>query len=702
MSRLRILISEPNGVGVFYFPYIWAILKSHWEHFGSNPDAFEWLDPLFERDRVAQDLDNYFSEPVDVLGLSCYTWNWELNRQVARRARELNPNCLVVAGGPDPDYKDPDYFRKNPDVDMIVVKDGEIPFTRILETVLKGSKDFTHIPGLYLPSRGVPVHLANSQSNIAHFYTGTAEVPTVFDYSPYVEQSDLYERIKLTNPDKYLSVTWETNRGCPYSCSYCDWGSATMAKVRQFDISRVNAELEWFAKMRVGNVTLSDANFGILARDVTIADTLVEVRKRTGYPLSIYYSSAKNNPDRTIEITVRLYNSGITEGHILSVQHTDNDVLAATDRSNIPASKYREVVAQLAVLGIPSEVQLILGIPGDTLEKWKSCLAEMMEWGVHDNFQISPYCLLPNAPAAEPEFKRKWQIDTVERGMIPYGGSKVKAVSENPKNHVVVSSSTFSREDWVESSIYSSFVRAYHNRAVTRLPAIYLRFVHGVSYREFYDAIIEEFVPGTELLASMYSRVREVFLEFLSNPDSTDEMEYEDLPSCNVVGDPSKWVYVKTCLNVDDFYINLSRFLVRRFPRAKNLQSAIDYQRNLLVLPEYSSRDGKSFTINCDWPAFFYKASSLVNYEKLDEPTRFHLPRIAEIAQEDRSGFENRLDFGDGSGEERWNRWVYQTVRKHNTALSSNLPRPIIIKPSLATSLGLLGTSRKRAGVGRP
>ena len=42
----------------------------------------------------------------------------------------------------------------------------------------------------------------------------------------------------------------ETNRGCPYGCTFCDWGSATLSRIRKFDLDRVFAELEWCAAAR--------------------------------------------------------------------------------------------------------------------------------------------------------------------------------------------------------------------------------------------------------------------------------------------------------------------------------------------------------------------------------------------------------------------------------------------------------------------
>src|SRR6516164_8053133 len=101
MAQPRVLISEPNAPGETFVPYVWAILKSYWEHHASDPKAVAWLDPLYERDTAYNGLEKHCDGPVDVLGLSCYTWNWELNCSVARRTKEQNPNCVVVAGGPD-------------------------------------------------------------------------------------------------------------------------------------------------------------------------------------------------------------------------------------------------------------------------------------------------------------------------------------------------------------------------------------------------------------------------------------------------------------------------------------------------------------------------------------------------------------------------------------------------------------------------
>ena len=90
------------------------------------------------------------------------------------------------------------------------------------------------------------------------------------------------------------SITIETNRGCPYGCTFCDWGSATMSRIRKFDLDRVFAELEWAAQRGIAGIGFADANFGILERDVAIAEKVAELKATYGFPLHCATNYAKN------------------------------------------------------------------------------------------------------------------------------------------------------------------------------------------------------------------------------------------------------------------------------------------------------------------------------------------------------------------------------------------------------------------------
>jgi hypothetical protein len=97
---------------------------------------------------------------------------------------------------------------------------------------------------------------------------------------------------------------------------------------------------------------------------------------------------------------------------------------------------------------------------------------------------------------------------------------------------------------------------------------------------------------------------------------------------------PASWVFVNACFHLDEFYAELSDFFAARFPQARYLKGAIEYQKNMVVMPDYSSAKGKSFRIERNWPALFETAQGMLEYRQLDEPEAFRFPRIAEIAEE--------------------------------------------------------------------
>ncbi len=65
--------------------------------------------------------------------------------------RHKFPDCLIVAGGPDPDYKNTDLFGQHPYLDAVVVQDGKVPFRQILEQLAHHDLALERISGMVLP-----------------------------------------------------------------------------------------------------------------------------------------------------------------------------------------------------------------------------------------------------------------------------------------------------------------------------------------------------------------------------------------------------------------------------------------------------------------------------------------------------------------------------------------------------------------------
>ncbi len=162
-----------------------------------------------------------------------------------------------------------------------------------------------------------------------------SEVP-----SPFV--NGLFDDLMRANPDEHWIGLWETNRGCPFQCTFCDWGSATAGKLNKFDVDRLLDEVDWFAP-KIEYVFCCDANFGILPRDVDIAKRVAEVKRATGYPVALSVQNTKNATDRAYETQKILSDAGLNKGVALSMQSVDTHTLESIKRQNISLETYLEL-----------------------------------------------------------------------------------------------------------------------------------------------------------------------------------------------------------------------------------------------------------------------------------------------------------------------------------------------------------------------
>ena len=68
-----------------------------------------------------------------------------------------------------------------------------------------------------------------------------SEVP-----SPYI--MGLFDHLDEMYPGKIWNAVIETNRGCPFMCTFCDWGGTTFSKVKKFGLNALKKNLDWMGQ----------------------------------------------------------------------------------------------------------------------------------------------------------------------------------------------------------------------------------------------------------------------------------------------------------------------------------------------------------------------------------------------------------------------------------------------------------------------
>jgi radical SAM superfamily enzyme YgiQ (UPF0313 family) len=265
-----------------------------------------------------------------------------------------------------------------PFADIVVRGEGEYIVASLIEKILRG-EDYTNDSGLLINQNGV------CKDN------GPGERINDLDSVPSPYLTGVFDSILPL--EKEWNAVIETNRGCPYKCTFCDWGSLTYSKVKKFNLTRVFHEIEWMSQNKIGYMDVADANFGIfIERDNMIVDKLIEVQTNNGYPYRTGWSWAKNQQSEVVGIAKKLIKSGhFNNGLTISLQSMDENTLNTIKRSNMGINKINEIFAECRKDGVPLNVELILGLPGETLQTWENTMFGVGRWLL---YLTHPCCLI--------------------------------------------------------------------------------------------------------------------------------------------------------------------------------------------------------------------------------------------------------------------------------------------------------------------
>ncbi|MBT5813011.1 MAG: radical SAM protein [Opitutales bacterium] len=333
----------------------------------------------------------------DIIGFANYGWNENLTREIGSWTRRLVPNALIVSGGPNIDENSDlqlDYLKRHDYLDCAIVGGGEEPFSELIEWWASGDRNLKLLPPNIIRIQDGKLHA-----------TGERELKKVIDNieSPYLN-GYLDEFLEAG-----LFPMFETNRGCPFKCSFCAWGSASKDLVRRLDLDIALAEIDYVSQRSSSNVWIfCDANFGILKRDVEIAKSIRNAKDQKGYPDKVHVWLAKNATERNLEIGEILGDMVVP---VMAVQSLDQDVLEKIKRDNISTETYVEYQKKFHDLGHKTYSDLIVPLPGETLESHLEALRSLVSFGV-DIITSNNMRLLAGAETNLPEVRSMYGFES--------------------------------------------------------------------------------------------------------------------------------------------------------------------------------------------------------------------------------------------------------------------------------------------------
>lgn len=478
--------------GQNYLPYSIACLQSYAQEKLAERDRFEFLPMIYKRVPIGQIVKSLQS--ADIASFSTYVWNAQISLEAARRLKALNPNQLIIFGGPQVPDKAEGFLRSHPFIDVAVHNEGERTFVELLNRF--PARDWSQL-------RGISYIDKNSA------FVSTPPVDRMRDLeelpSPFL--NGVLDRLIEQQPEEEWIGLWETNRGCPFQCTFCDWGSATAAKVTKFEFDRLKSELDWFAKRDVKYIFVCDANFGIQKRDVDIAQYVADVRERTGFPHGFSVQNTKNATERAYQTQKILADAKLNKGVALSMQSLDATTLKNIKRDNISLETYFELARRFTRDNVETYSDLILALPGETYNSYCDGVDKLIRLGQHNRIQFNNLSILPNAEMGNPTYLRQFGMKTVRSEIINIHGSREELDDDVAEiQDLVVSTDSMPPEDWRRARIFSWMTAFLHFDKLFQFPLMIAHEIGGLSYRDMIEAFLQ--APGDY---EVLKEVRELF-----------------------------------------------------------------------------------------------------------------------------------------------------------------------------------------------
>jgi len=412
-----------------------------------------------------------------VLGFANYSWNCNLAYAYACRVKRRFPETVIVFGGPNYGFLPgelADFWSRYPLIDFYVIREGERAFVEFVRTLAAFGYDSRAIKAqrITLPNCHYQHEGELITGELLPRIRDLSEIP-----SPYL--MGLMDKFF----DNVLVPMIHTTRGCPFTCTFCTEGAQYYNKVAQrVDLT---AELRYIAE-RVGNIQdlfITDANFGMYREDEEKARILAAIREECGWPERIYVSTGKNQQERVIQVA-SLLKGAMNIG--ASLQTTDEAILQKIERKNISMDTLTRVARQGNSEETTTYTELILALPGDTVEAHTKSLRDTVTagMGVIRSYQL---ILLPQTQLSTPQTRATYGLQSqyriMQRSLGTYAlfGEPFACVEAE---EICVATNTLSLEGYRECRELDLTVEIIHNNDMFgELSALCRRY--GLSWFDF-------------------------------------------------------------------------------------------------------------------------------------------------------------------------------------------------------------------------
>lgn len=435
-------------------------------------------------------IDYCWDNEIDVLGLSLFHWSYDYIRdQMLRVRHSLPPRTRVVAGGGHViPHSDPDFLQKHSWIDYAVYGAGEVAFADIAESIINQQ------PLIRFNTSNVAWRRGEQNQSVTADFRYVPE-PKV---SPYLHCQDLLTAMVQQEQQRGYEVElpYQVTRGCPYKCTFCDWNNGPSNKTTRRR-GTYQDEIDLFYQLGIKKIDIADANTGQYPEDVEMFKyfALKNLEHNAGFVLNFNLSKIKKEVN--LELLTIAARANLLEGRgfVLAVQDIHPEILDNIDRPDVTWDAHKHMIDQLQAEfpHLPVMVQLIQGLPGQTLASWQQTLIEVTKTGAQMYVYINEFLTMSpaNLDPTYARFKMKYSESQRFSGEYYY------------RNKFPESCASFDARDMVEMTMLSHLMVSvgtlqFNLGIQIDIDSLVEEFQHSQSYHDMCEDLLDNWCNNNQ------------------------------------------------------------------------------------------------------------------------------------------------------------------------------------------------------------
>lgn len=324
---------------------------------------------------------------VDIIGFTLMTSTYPLFARVIRAYAQKNPDTLIMIGGPHPTFVPQKVMEDLPEVDIVIMGEGEITVVEVMNAVEKSGALPTHLKGV----RGI---CYRDDGRIIQ----NKERPLIKDLDtiPFPDLF-LFPHLKEYNPEGlFLNVPMYSSRGCAYRCAFCALSTLWKYQRRRSPekvVEELSLRLEQYGNR---------AYFWFFDDEPTLKKKwmmeICQLIKKEGLDIKWLTESRTDTMDS--ELLEALKNAGCFS--VFYGIETGSPATQEAINKNLDLPQAKDVVKKSVEHGILPKTAFILGFPTETREDMLQTIQFAMECRRMGAFiMVSRLYVFPGTPLWE-------------------------------------------------------------------------------------------------------------------------------------------------------------------------------------------------------------------------------------------------------------------------------------------------------------